>query len=146
MNAIWNSQYLQNASRNNLSDGGGQLGYLIMLVGDDGKCSLLNWQSKWIKCVVKSTLDAETLALSDAVNDEFFILEIISKSLFNGTKLLPIEVYNDSKSLYNAIKSKKNVLEKRLRIGKAMLREMFEQKSITNIYNNSTKTTSKCFH
>ena len=146
MNAIWNSQYLQNASRNNLSDGGGQLGYLIMLVGDDGKCSLLNWQSKWIKCVVKSTLDAETLALSDAVNDEFFILEIISKSLFNGTKLLPIEVYNDGKSLYNAIKSKKNVLEKRLRIGKAMLREMFEQKSITNIYNNSTKTTSKCFH
>ena len=146
MNAIWNSQYLQNASRNNLSDGGGQLGYLIMLVGDDGKCSLLNWQSKWIKCVVKSTLDAETLALSDAVNDEFFILEIISKSLFNGTKLLPIEVYNDGKSLYNAIKSKKNVLEKRLRIGKAMLREMFEQKSITNTYNNSTKTTSKCFH
>ena len=93
-----------------------------------------------IKCVVKSTLDAEALALSDNVNDEFYILEIISKLLFNGTKLLPIEVYTDSKSLYNAIKSKKNVLEKRLRIGKAMLREMFEQKSITNIYNNSTRT------
>ena len=99
-----------------------------------------------IKCVVKSTLDAEALALSDNVNDEFYILEIISKLLFNGTKLLPIEVYTDSKSLYNAIKSQKNVLEKRLRIGKAMLREMFEQKSITNIYNNSTKTTSKCFN
>ena len=40
----------------------------------------------------------------------------------------------------DAIKSKKNVLEKRLRIDIAMLREMFEQKIITNIHNINTKT------
>ena len=40
----------------------------------------------------------------------------------------------------DAIKSKKNFLEKRLRIDIAMLREMFEQKIITNIHNINTKT------
>ena len=30
-----------------------------MLLGDDGKWSLLNWQSKQIKRVVRSTLAAE---------------------------------------------------------------------------------------
>ena len=110
-----------------------------MLVGDDGKCSLLNWQSKRIKRVVRSTLAAEILALSDAVDDGIYISEIVSELLFSGTKLLPIEIYTDSKSLFDAIKSKKNILEKRLRIDIAMLREMFEQKLITNIHNISTK-------
>ena len=64
--------------------------------------------------VVRNTLAAETIALSDAVDDGFCISEIVSELLFNGN------------ILYNAIKSKKNVLEKRLRIDIAMLREMFE--------------------
>ena len=75
---------------------GSQLGYLITLVGDDGKCSLLNWQSKWIKHVVRSILAAETLALSDAVNDGIYISEIVSELLFNVTKSLPIEIYTNS--------------------------------------------------
>ena len=58
-------------SHGNLSDGESGLGYLIMLVGDDGKCSLLNWQLILIKRVVRGTLAVETLALSDAVDDEF---------------------------------------------------------------------------
>ena len=110
-----------------------------MLVGDDGKCSLLNWQSKRIKRVVRSTLTTETLALSDAVDDGIYISEIVSELLFNGTKSLPIEMYTNSKSLFDAIKSKKNVLEKRLRIDIAMLREMFERKIITNIHNISNQ-------
>ena len=110
-----------------------------MLVGDDRKCSLLNWQSKRIKRVVRSTLATETLALSDAVDDGIYISEIVSELLFNGTKSLPIEMYTNSKSLFDAIKSKKNVLDKRLRIGIAMLREMFERKIITNVHNISNQ-------
>ena len=41
--------------------------------------------------------------------------------------------------MFDAIKSKKNVLEKRLRIDIAMLREMFEWKIITNVHNITTK-------
>ena len=99
-------------SHGNLSDGGSQSGYLIMLVGDDGKCSLLNWQSKRIKHVLRGTLAAETLALNDAVDDGIYISEIVSELLFNEAKSLPIEIYTNSKSWYNAIKSKENILEK----------------------------------
>ena len=126
-------------SHGNLSDGKSQLSYLIMLVGDDGKCLILNWQSKRIKRVVRSTLAAETLALCYAVIDRIYVSEIVSELLFNGTKSLPIEIYTDSKSLYDAIKSEKNVLEKRFRIDRALLREMFERKIITNIHNISAK-------
>ena len=52
-----------------LSDEGIQLSYLIVPVGNDGKCSLLNWLSKGIKRVDRSTLAAETLILSDAVTE-----------------------------------------------------------------------------
>ena len=40
--------------------------------------SFLNWQSKQIKHVVRSTLAAETLSLSDAVDDGIYISEIVS--------------------------------------------------------------------
>ena len=69
-----------------------------------------------------------------------FTYRRVSELLFSGTKSLPIEIYTDSKSLYDAIKSKKNVLEKRLRIDIATLGEVFERKIIKNIHNTSTKT------
>lgn len=98
------------------------------------KCSLLNWQSKRINYVVRSTLAAETIALSDAVDDGFCISEIVSELLFNGTKSLSVEIYTNSKSLHSPIKSNQNVLEKSLRI------VMLERKIITNICNIGTKT------
>lgn len=126
------------ASHGNLVDGGSQLGYLILLVGNNGKCSLINWQSKRIKRVVRSTLAAETLALSEAVDDGMYLAEMISELLFNKKMIIPIEIYTDNKSLHDSIISKKNVLEKRLRIDIAMLRELFEQKRITKIHHINT--------
>ena len=40
--------------------------------------TFLNWQSKQIKHVVRSTLAVETLSLSDAVDDGIYISEIVS--------------------------------------------------------------------
>ena len=50
-------------SHGNLPDGGSQLGYLIFSVAENKKFPILNWQSKRIKCVVRSSLATETLAL-----------------------------------------------------------------------------------
>ena len=122
------------ASRRNLSDGGSQLGYLIFLVGENQKFCLVNWQSKRIKRVVRSSLSAETLALSDAIDDRVSIAELISELLFNGSKQILIEVYTDSKSLFDALNSKKNVTEKRLRIDIALLREIMDPKIITKLH------------
>ena len=103
------------ASHGNLPDGGSQLGYLIFLVGENKKCSILNWQSKRIKHVSRSSLAAETLPLSDAIEDGIYIFELISELVFNGIKHIPIEIYTD------VLKSKKSVTEKRLKIDIAIL-------------------------
>ena len=100
------------ASHGNLSDGGSQLGHLIMLVGVYRKRSLLNWRSNQIKHVVRSTLAAETLALSGAVHDGIYISEIVSELLLNRTKSLPIEIYTNKKSLYDAINQRKTFQKK----------------------------------
>ena len=52
--------------------------------------------------MIKSTLAAEIVALSDTADDEIYISDIVSELLFNGTKSLPIEIYIDSKPLYDA--------------------------------------------
>ena len=91
------------ASHANLSDGGSHLAHLVMLVEDDGKCLFLNWQSKQIKQVVKGTLSAKNIALSDAFNDEINISEIVAKLFASETKSLPNTSYADSK-LYGKIK------------------------------------------
>lgn len=51
------------ASFGNLSDGGTQGGYLIVLMGKHGNFSPLYWQSKIVKRIVWSTLGGETLAV-----------------------------------------------------------------------------------
>ena len=65
---------------------------------------------------------AEILALSDAIGDGIYISELISELVIKGVQHIPIEIYTDSKSLYDTLKLKKNVTEKRLRIHIAILR------------------------
>ena len=78
------------------SNGGSQDGYLIFIVGENRKCSLLNWQSKRIKRVVRSSLSAETLVFCDALDDAIFLQQMVSELLFNKTFIIPIDVYTDN--------------------------------------------------
>ena len=57
------------------------------------KCSILNWQSKTIKRVF-SSLAADTLALSDAIDDGIYISELISELEFN-IQILIFETYSN---------------------------------------------------
>ena len=59
---------------------------------------------------------------------------MLSELLYNDTYCIPIEVVTDSKSLYDTLHSKKNVLEKFLRIDIALLKEFIDNKSITKIH------------
>ena len=110
------------AAHRNLVNGASQEGYLIFIVGENNKCILLNWQSKRIHRVVRSSLAAEALALSDAVDNGIYLSKMLSELLYNDTCCIPIEVVTDSKSLYDTLHSKKNVLEKFLRIDIALLK------------------------
>ena len=84
--------------------------------------------------VVRSSLAAETLVLIDTTDDGIYISELISELVFNGVKHIPIEIYTDSKSLDDALKSKKNVIEKRLRIDIAILQKLLELKIVSKLH------------
>ena len=74
-------------------------------------CSPLNWQSKRIRRIVRSSLAAEILALSDALNDAIYLRKLFSEIMFNDNYDISIEIIID-KSLYDALFSKKNIIEK----------------------------------
>ena len=81
--------------------------------------------------VVKSTLAAETLAASDAIDNAYYIGNIISQILFNGEREIPVELYIDNRSLYDNLFSVKNVNEKHLRIDIAAIKEMVNVGKLT---------------
>ena len=56
---------------------------------------------------------AETLAFSDATDDEIYISDSISELVFNGVKHIPIEIYTDSKSLNMMLWNQRKMLQKK---------------------------------
>lgn len=130
------------ASLGNMSDGGSQGGYVVMLVGDNRRFSPIAWQSKKIRRVVRSTIAAETLALADAVDSAVYIAqlyaEITSGQLKSG--LLPIECITDNHSLYDTLHSTNHVGEKRLRIEISGIKELIQSGQVSKVKWNSAKT------
>ena len=74
------------AAHGNLPDGGSQGGELIFLVGDSSACSLIGWTSKRIKRVVKSSLAAETLSVSEAVDGTVYANAMFSEINYGGPR------------------------------------------------------------
>ena len=56
---------------------------------------------------------AETLAFSDATDDEIYISDSISELVFNEVKHIPIEIYTDSKSLNMMLWNQRKMLQKK---------------------------------
>ena len=60
------------AAHGNLPNGGSQGGYVIFLCEYQNMCLPLNWQSKYLRRVVRSSLATEALALSDALDEAVY--------------------------------------------------------------------------
>ena len=117
----------------NLVDRGSQGGYFVFLVGENGKCALISWQSKKIHRVVKSSLAAETLSMSDGTDGAVFVNALQSEIYFGNKRSLPIEFIADNQSLVDALKSSNYVSDKCLRTEIGIVKEMVENKQISKI-------------
>ena len=62
----------------NLIDGGSQGAYFIFLVGENGACILISWQSRRIKRIVKSTLEAETSAFGEGIDVTVYVSSLFT--------------------------------------------------------------------
>lgn len=123
------------ASLGNLPDGGTQGGALIALMEKTGKFSPLFWQSKKIRRVVRSTLAGETLAMSYGIDNAMFLAMLYSELTTGKADLnaLPLICVTDNHSLFDALKSTKQVTEKRLRLEISGVKELIHANKIKEV-------------
>ena len=126
--------FYSDAAHGNLLNGGSQSGYIIFLCGHENNCIPLNWQSKRIRRVVRSSLAAETLALSDVLDDAVYMMKLFLEIMFNNYYKIPIEILIDNTSLYESLFLKKNVIEKCLRINVAFIKENIDSKMVSKVH------------
>ena len=94
--------------------------------------SLLAWQSRKVKRIVNSTLAAEALQMVDAAGKAYWLRCLLEEII--PTKIhVPIHCITDSKILCDAVHSTKQVLDNRLRIDLAMLKEMVHNKEVNKV-------------
>ena len=134
------------ASHANLPDGvSSAQGHIVFLVGENEKSCPILWESKKIKRVVKSTLAAEALSLSEAIDSAEYVGFILSEIVLRkSTNVIPIECYVDNYSLFENLYSTKSVSEKRLRIDIASIKEKVQKENVSVKWIESSKQISDC--
>ena len=70
-------QLFMDASFNNLPSGSSEAGQIIFLSDSRNNCCPVYWNLSKIKRVVRSTLAAETLALSDGCDESFYVNKVL---------------------------------------------------------------------
>ena len=118
------------ASFANLPNAGSQGGFVSLLVDQNGLYCPVAWQSRKIRRVVKSTLAAECLAAVEAAEISIYIATVLNEIL-QSSRLIDTCVLCDNRNLVNAVHSTTNLEDKRLLIDVSILRDMLEQKELT---------------
>ena len=92
---------------------------------------MINWLSRRLKRVARSTIAAETLACTDACDESILLSHQISELL--NCQSVPIILVIDNESLANAVRSTTSVEDKRLRIEVSYLRQLLNRKEVAGI-------------
>ena len=69
------------ASYKNLTNCGSQGAHIILVCDEEDHCAPIQWQSKKVKRVVKSTMAAECLALLDGVENAYYFKTMFQELL-----------------------------------------------------------------
>ena len=130
----WKFVAMSGASFANMNDGCSSCGgHLIMIVGEGDKCCVLAWISKKIKRFVKSTLAAEMLSFTEALEHAVYLRHVVME-LVGGKDTIPIVGIVDNKSTVDALHSTKAVEDKRLRIDVSIAKEMLRKGVVHSVH------------
>ena len=105
-------------------------GYVIFAVDVQHNSCPLAWQSNKVRRVVKSTMAAETLSLQECIEHACLLRRLLAELMFVEYKEIPIVSYVDSENLRKAVYSTKQVLDKKLRIDLACVKESIEKENV----------------
>ena len=127
-------EVFSDSSFNNLPNSGSQGGHCILLCDGNDMAAPIQWKSRRIRRVVKSTLAAETLALEDATDNAYYIKCVLIEVLNLNPQNIGISCSIDNKSLYNSLYSSTNVKEDRRLIQDiSLIKEMIYKNEITSV-------------
>lgn len=119
------------ASLGNSATGNTQGGYFLALQGKESFTPLA-WCSRKLRRVARSTLAAETLAMVDSMDSAIFSASLFTELMTGNIQpeSVHITLITDCKSLHDNLGSGKAVIEKRLRIEMAAIKEAIERKIV----------------
>jgi hypothetical protein len=89
----------------------------------------IQWQSKKLSRVPKSSLAAETLMIAETGDVAFFSATMLQE-VFTLPKLPAVHVFTDSKSFMDHLNSTHIISDTRMRVDMARIREMIQLKEI----------------
>lgn len=119
------------ASFGNLDDGAGSMGgHIVFLKDKYEKYAPLDWKSRKVKRVVRSTLAAEALSLGEGLETGFFLKEMFRELLGSSVTAVPIRAIVDNRSLEVNLRSTASVEDKRLRRDLNIIKQMIDRKEV----------------
>ena len=130
------------ASYANLPCGGSQGGVIIFLVNSENKSCPLIWKSFKVKRVVRSTTAAETLACVDGSEKALLLSKAVGE--IYGVDKIPITCMTDNKNLYDAAHTTKTVVDARLRVDMAIVRQMIDRREVVIRWIETEKQLADC--
>ena len=138
--SIWYVTVFCDASHNSICNGQGSVAaYLVFLSngyekGERRLCNILAWKSSKIKRVCKSTTEAETLSLSEAVEEADLIRDQIKEMTGLDDNLIRMEVFSDAR---NCVENLNNRIPpngtRTYRNEFAMIKRLKDEKRIKNL-------------
>ena len=122
------------AAFRNLNEGVDSAGGFVILIVNtkSGLCAPIDWKANKIKRKVASTLAAETISLGTALDAAVGIRDMIVE-ITGGKVTLQIKALVDNKSCRDAVYSTTSVTERRLRAEIAVIKELEEEKIISEV-------------
>ena len=100
-----------------------QLGYVIAMVDDKGRCNIIHYGSNKCRRIARSVMAAEVMALVLGYDVAFVVKDLVEEILGREIKL---EVMIDSRTVFNVIAKDGQTVEKRLQIDVLALRQSYD--------------------
>ena len=107
-----------------------QLGYLILLVDDTGRCNVLHYGSNRCRRIARSVMAAEIQALILGFDYAYLIKDQLDEILGRDVK---IEAVVDSKTTFNVVAKEGKTTERRLQIDIMTLRQSYDNGELSRI-------------
>ena len=106
---------------------------LILLVNENDICVPVVWQANKIKRIVRSSLEAECLALVEGLKEATFVRDVVEEVFGLKERSIPVRAIIDNKSTVDAVHSTAAVSDKKLRRDIGIVKQMLNEGDVTSL-------------